>query len=563
MSLPSPNSQKLTATNFDLPSLHLLRPEIAVTLHDAEMHLSEFNDDSSQAPLLLDSVDTLAQLAKVLRLIQLEEGYELANSLSAGLQKLYDERDQANRDKASNDMIMDVSEGIMTLARYIEFVLLKETIEPSLLLPIINQLHSDLNQPALQLSDLTANKNSSIAIANPEQNYQPLKSLGIDPKKLVEAYRAGLSVALTAQSNQLSPKERDKLKAMQAACEMVSKRTDSLFWHAADAAVSDLAGVLPLSNLQKRALIFVEQQFNDYLPVNDSRFADLVQFASSRDSQLALQVQHKFSANTLNETQLTAMRRFLFGPDCEATSTLNHIIQQEIDLIKSASDNYARQVNLNSSTDEIDSMAQRLHDLSNVFKTLNLNEVSAALNQQTGKVKTWTQPTPNDFDELLGTLMMAENAAINLAKSHTPGAVTLPVYNQTISLHQIETAHNTLVQESRTAIATIETALNNYLNDADKDILHITPVPDIMRAISGACLFLNLPRQSQLLKRAATVLQNLIEQNDCRLSEYQLASIADIVMSADYYLESLETNKPAGNHAMYVGYRSLQHMLVA
>ena len=563
MSLPSPNSQKLTATNFDLPSLHLLRPEIAVTLHDAEMHLSEFNDDSSQAPLLLDSVDTLAQLAKVLRLIQLEEGYELANSLSAGLQKLYDERDQANRDKAGNDMIMDVSEGIMTLARYIEFVLLKETIEPSLLLPIINQLHSDLNQPALQLSDLTGHKNSSIAIANPEQNYQPLTSLGIDPKKLVEAYRAGLSVALTAQSNQLSPKERDKLKAMQAACEMVSKRTDSLFWHAADAAVSDLAGVLPLSNLQKRALIFVEQQFNDYLPVNDSRFADLVQFASSRDSQLALQVQHKFSANTLDETQLKTMRRFLFGPDREVTSTLNQLIQQEIDLIKSASDSYARQVNLNSSTDEIDSMAQRLHDLSNVFKTLNLNEVSAALNQQTGKVKTWTQPTPNDFDELLGTLMMAENAAINLAKSHTPGAVTLPVYNQTISLHQIETAHNTLVQESRTAIATIETALNNYLNDADKDILHITPVPDIMRAISGACLFLNLPRQSQLLKRAATVLQNLIEQNDCRLSEYQLASIADIVMSADYYLESLETNKPAGNHAMYVGYRSLQHMLVA
>ena len=563
MSLPSPNSQKLTATNFDLPSLHLLRPEIAVTLHDAEMHLSEFNDDSSQAPLLLDSVDTLAQLAKVLRLIQLEEGYELANSLSAGLQKLYDERDQANRDKASNDMIMDVSEGIMTLARYIEFVLLKETIEPSLLLPIINQLHSDLNQPALQLSDLTGHKNSSIAIANPEQNYQPLTSLGIDPKKLVEAYRAGLSVALTAQSNQLSPKERDKLKAMQAACEMVSKRTDSLFWHAADAAVSDLAGVLPLSNLQKRALIFVEQQFNDYLPVNDSRFADLVQFASSRDSQLALQVQHKFSANTLNETQLTAMRRFLFGPDREVTSTLNQLIQQEIDLIKSASDSYARQVNLNSSTDEIDSMAQRLHDLSNVFKTLNLNEVSAALNQQTGKVKTWTQPTPNDFDELLGTLMMAENAAINLAKSHTPGAVILPVYNQTISLHQIETAHNTLVQESRTAIATIETALNNYLNDADKDILHITPVPDMMRAISGACLFLNLPRQSQLLKRAATVLQNLIEQKGRELSEHALAKIADIVMSADYYLESLETNKPAGNHAMYVGYRSLQHMLVA
>ena len=123
MSTPSPTAQKLTATNFDLPSLHLLRPEIEVTLHDAEIHLSEFNDDHSQAPLLLDSVETLAQVANVLCLIQLQEGYELACCLSKCFQKLYDQRDQDN-----NAMMMDVSEGIMTLARYIEFVLLKETI---------------------------------------------------------------------------------------------------------------------------------------------------------------------------------------------------------------------------------------------------------------------------------------------------------------------------------------------------------------------------------------------------------------------------------------------------
>lgn len=43
------NKQKLTATNFDLPSLHLLRPEIQTTLKDAEVHLSEFNDDTEQA----------------------------------------------------------------------------------------------------------------------------------------------------------------------------------------------------------------------------------------------------------------------------------------------------------------------------------------------------------------------------------------------------------------------------------------------------------------------------------------------------------------------------------
>lgn len=558
MSMPRPNSQTLTVTNFDLPSLHVLRPELAVMLHDAEMHLTQFNDDSSQAPLLLDSVDTLAQLANVLRLIHLEEGYILAHSLSAGLQKLYDKRDQDN-----HALMMDVSEGIMTLARYIEFVLLKETIEPSLLLPVINQLQKDLNLPDVKLSALTANKNSSIVIANPQQNYQSLQSLGIEQKTLVEAYRAGLSVALTAKNNQLLPNQLEKLKAMQAACEVVTQHTNSLFWQAADAAVSDLAKVLPLNNVQKRALIFVEQQFNDYLPVTDARFADLVQFASSRDSQLAEHVQHKFSANTLDETQLKHLRRFLFGPDREVTATLNQLIQQEIDVIKTASDHYARQNNLTAHTDEIDTMVAHLQDLSNVFKTLNLTQVSSALTQQIVKVKTWMQPTPNDFDDLLTTLMMAENAAINLAKTHTPGAVTLPVYHHTISLQQLDTAYHTLLQQSRTAIATIETAFNDYLNDADKDILHIAAVPDMMRSVSGACLFLNLPQQSQLLKRGAQVLQDLIEQNGCALSPQALARIADIIVAVDYYLDSLATNKPAGNHAIKVGYYSLQQMLAA
>lgn len=562
MSMPSPNSQKLTATNFDLPSLHLLRPELAVILHDAEMHLSEFNDDSSQAPLLLDSVDTLAQLANVLRLIHLEEGCILANSLSAGLQKLYDERDQPNE-----ALMMDVSESIMTLARYIEFVLLKETIEPSLLLPVINQLHKDLNLPEVKRSDLTATKNSSIVIANPEQNYQSLKSLGLDQKKLLEAYRAGLSVALTADTNQLSANDRKKLTAMQAACGVISQHSDRLFWHAATAAVSDLASVLPLSTVQKRALIFVEQQFNDYLPVSDPRFADLVQFASARtgssDTKFAQQIQQKFATNTLDDAQLAIMRRFMFGPDWEVATTLNQLIQQEIELIKAASDNYARQGSLHSSAEDIDTMVAHLHDLSRVFKTLNITEVSKALNQQINTVKTWVQPTPDDFDELLTTLMLAENAAISLAKAHTPGAVTLPVYNQTISRQQLETAYQTLVQESRTAIATIENAFNDYLNDVDKDILHITVVPDMMRSIAGACLFLNLPQQSQLLKRGARILQDLIEQHDHTLLERQMADIADIVMAADYYLDSIAANKPAGDHAIQVGYRSLQHLLSA
>lgn len=557
MNVPAATT-RMTATNFDLPSLHLLRQEIAVTLHDAEMHLSEFNDDNAQAPLLLDSVETLAQAGNVLRLIGLEEGAILAQALSQGFQKLYDEREQND-----SELVMDISEGIMTLNRYVEFVLLKETIEPSLILPIINTLHGKLGAQAVSLNQITTSKNSSLVIANPEKNYQSLKDLGITTKTLVEAYRAGLSVALTAKAVPTDPQDLAKLKAMQAACEAVSARSDSLFWQAADAAVSGLATALPLNNVQKRALIFVEQQFNDYLPVNDSRFADLVRFASSRDGALAQKVQQKFSGNSLSDEQLSAMKGFLFGPDREVTDTLNSIIQEEIDQVKTSSDNYARQDTVNPSDTELQAMIERLNTLSLVFKTLNLQSASDALSQQIDKVKSWTQPTPQDFDNLLESLMVAENASIFMAKSHTPGAVSLPLYNHQISLHQLDTAHTTLIRESRAAVASIESAFNDYLADSNRDVMNLINVPEMMRNIAGACYFLHLAHAGQLLKRVSKYMEVLVQNGSQGISAEQLGKIADVVMAADYYLESIEVNKPAGHHAIKIGQRSLQQLMAA
>ncbi|MFW2176808.1 MULTISPECIES: hypothetical protein [unclassified Moraxella] len=551
-------AKKLTATNFDLPSLHLLRQEIEVTLSDAEAHLSEFNDDTSQAPLLLDSVETLTQVCKVLRLISLEEGAVLAYALAQSLQKLYDARNDDD-----NELVMDISEGIMTLGRYIEFVLLKETIEPSLILPIINKLKQRLGEAPLTLEQLTNTKYSSLVIANPEQNFQSLQELGITSKTLVEAYRAGLSVALSAKAPVTNPSELQKLKAMQSACEVISKHSDSLFWESADAAVSDLATALPLTNTQKRALIFVEQQFNDYLPINDARFADLVRFASSRDSDIAKKVQQRFSGNSLDTEQLAGMKRFLFGPDREATVTLNNIIQEEIDMVKTASDNYARQDNIASSDTEIQTMIEHMDTLSLVFKTLDLDDASNTLRQQIEQVKGWSQPTPQDFDKLLESLMVAENAAIYLAKSHTPGASTLPLYNKHISLHQLDTAYTTLIKESRMAAANIENAFNEYSNDPNRDVMNLINVPEMMRNISGACRFLNLPRSSQLLKRASSYMDMLVQNGSQGISPEQLAKIADVVTAADYYLESLEVHKPAGHHAIKVGQKSLQNLMVA
>lgn len=549
--------KNLTATNFDLPSLHLLRSELEVTLHDAETHLSEFNDDDSQAALLLDSVETLRQVANVLKLISLEGADKLAKALADGFQYLYD-----NRGQDENELVMDISEGIMTLGRYIEFVLLKETVEPSLLLPIINTLYQKLGKPNLTLQDLTQQTAKSLVIANPEQSFHSLAELGINDDKLVEAYRAGLFVALSAKTTPTDPSDLQKLQAMAAATTAISQRSDSLFWQSATAAVTDLATSLPLNITQKRALIFVEQQFNNYLPVNDSRFADLVSFASQRNHSLATHIQQQLAKRQATDNEHKIMKQFLFGPNREVVETLNHIIQEEIDQIKTASDSYARQENISNNPEAITTIVDKLKNLSSVFKTLNLTQVSHTLAQQANAVQNWSQPTPQDFDSLLTALMGAENASIGLAKSHTPGATNF-ITNQQISLHQLDTAYNTLITESRATISTIETALHDYIADSTKDMLHLVNIPEMMQHISGAAQFLGLPQSAHLLKRTSLHMSKLLENAQTGIAESQLAKIADVMVAVDYYLESLEVNKPAGKQAIKIGQKSLHQLMAA
>ncbi|MGP4952623.1 hypothetical protein ACTXGO_10660, partial [Psychrobacter sp. T6-1] len=127
----------LSVTNFNLPSLHLLYDEIIATLTQVERHLTEFNDHHDQAPLLLDSVEALEQLSCVFELISLAGGQVLSAAIAQGLQRIHD-----NTEQNDTALIMDLSEAIMTLDRYVEFVLLTETVEPTLLLPIINKLRA-------------------------------------------------------------------------------------------------------------------------------------------------------------------------------------------------------------------------------------------------------------------------------------------------------------------------------------------------------------------------------------------------------------------------------------
>lgn len=545
----------LSITNFNLPSLHLLHNEIIVTLKDTETHLSEFNDDKEQAALLLDSIDVLTQLSCIFKLISLTGGQVLSTAIAQSLQKLYDERDNTN-----TSLIMDLSEAIMTLDRYIEFILLTETVEPSLLLPIINKLYASNGTAAIDATYFSNFGSSSVIIANPEQNFQSLSTLNLDVNLLTRAYRSGLGILLTKQNAPLNVDAEQKLDAMTAACALIASHTDSLFWQAAVAAVTDIKVILPLSLSQKHTLIYLEQQFHSYLPVMDSRFADLVDFACQRDNAESVKLRAQYANNQLDSSQREQIKRFLFGPNRIITDTLNDLIQGQINGVKEKVDSYARGDTLSSTGIQVASIVADLTELSSALRLLGLVNAAASLKSASDAVAQWHTPTPSDFDHLLLSLMTAENATIAMAEMHTPGTVYLPLNNQNISLHQLNTAYNTVVQESRTAISVAEQAINDYFSDTDRDIINLQNIPDTMRQVAGAVRFLQLPHSASLLSQLATNMEERLAHSE-HINDDTLAHIADVIMSVDYSLDGFEQNRPVSKQSLDVGQHSLSQLL--
>lgn len=547
----------LSVTDFNLPSLHLLHDEIVVTLKDTETHLSEFNDDNTQAPLLLDSIIVLKQLSRIFKLISLVGAEALNTAIVNGLQRLYD-----NGDNNDVNLIMDLSEAIMTLDRYVEFVLLTESVEPTLLLPVINKLNAHGQHAPITADYFSAFGSSSVIIANPEKNFQPLHELGLNNELLTDAYRSGLGVALLNQDGTVSADAQQKLNAMGAACALIASKTSSLFWQAAAAATADIAAILPLTLSQKHTLIYLEQQFQSYLPVMDTRFADLVSFACQRDNKAAQHLREQYAQNRLEEPQLEQMRRFLFGPNRALTDTLNTMIQTQINTIKEEVDSYARGDSVNSAEMQTAKIIEELATLGSALRLLGLSSAADSLRAAAEEVGRWQAPSPEDFDRLLLALMHAENATIAMAEMHTPGAIYLPLNNPHISLHQLNTANDTLIQESRTAIANAEQAINDYLAEPERDMLNIQNIPEMMRQVAGAVRFLQLPTPASMLSQLANYIEQRIESGR-RIEDGTLACIADVIMAVDHHLDGFEHNRPVSKQALDVGQQSLSQLLAA
>ncbi len=543
---------------IDVSALNLIKSEIDASLTQIEGALSAFVEDNTNNGPLAECAESMGQVWGALRLINVQGASELAELLFALLRQISE-----LQENTPERYFSALGNGMMVMNRYLEYVQIKAVSLPQLLLPAINECRRVLSvpelgegffldvpflpePPALTPLDLPPTRESALA------------------HRIRHMYQIGLLNLLRDQAEPLH--FRLMSRAMERAAQFCAGRPQSLLWWVGEAVLEALSNGVELTTGRKRLLAQMEQQLRLLsLPGGASQPVDMTVLANALaivglgdTGGKVAEVQSSFDLQTtcISQSQLQAQHDSMFGPGGSVIKTVAAVLKDEIAHIKDVLDIIAR--GAQQEEESYQTVAGEITKASQTLIMLSLNDVAGAMRRQADIVRGWHEfPGEEDLNTLVDVLLQADNSVAALDKEMTPGGQTV-VNNARISIHQLDEARAMLVAESRAGMALVKRAILSYI-ESQGDTLHLANVPATLQSTSGGLSFLMADRGAGILRSCAAFVDRLVGSKAMAPMNI-IETFADAIACVDYYLESLEVNKPVSDNVFDIGEESVAEL---
>jgi hypothetical protein len=542
----------------NLASLNLVKAEVDATLAQVEAQVGSYVEERDNPAPLMACAEGLDQVHGALRVIELAGGVELAAAMGKLMRQV-----QANGAQASDESFAALGQGIMVLGRYVEYVQIRQQAWPQLLLPAINQVRAALGQAPLPEGHFLA-----LGELPPPP---PMQQLELSPaqlqalvRRLRLMYQTGLILVLRDQAD--GPHFRMMSRACERAHQVCGQRPQALLWWVAAAMLDALQGGVALNHARKSVLGQIDRQLKA-LATNDGNgqpdrrlLADCLYVAGLGDPVArvgAVQQAFHLQEFCLTEAGMTAEYELMCGPGGSVIKTVATVLRDELAQVKDTLDIMSR----GSKNDEesYQALADSLGRTSQTLVMLGLLDASQAVRTQAEDVRKWSgEPGQADLNALVDVLMDVENAVAGLVKRVTPGADTT-VSNSRVSIHQLDEARALLVAESRSGLSLAKRAVSSYL-ESNRDLMHLANVPSTLQSVAGGLSFLMIARGAAVLQSCARYIEQRMLNSERQPGMADLETLADAISSVDYFLESLETNKPIGDSILEIAEESMAEL---
>ena len=539
-----------TSIHFDPTALLIIKNEIDNSIKLVETAVNTLAEEQALPFGIDDALNQFEQCTQVLALIDMPHLSQITQYSAELMRKI-----MAQPQQIKTSDVVALSEGTTMLKRYIEFISLREVKVPQFLLDTLNRLEKTLGKPITKegqtiqplLDCITPNFNLPQAPRLEKSQYihqlyklclnklikQAETPLDLQGIKLVGVYLAGMASNLPSQQ----------------------------YWQLVNVGLSHIEELL-ITEARLRTLIQVETNIGKFLAQpsayqsNLSDLADILSICISQEDDVSQHIRQQLNIGDelLSDTQLQVLSRHLYGPDYETIHTISQLMTNEMAQIRNEIE-YNHQ---NMSTQKTQELQLKLNQLANVFKVLNLNEAAKELIQQAEKLsQSNTLTDVASVQQLMNSILASMNSIGILERNYTSSRLQLRVNNMHISLDRLDEAHKALLTETKTLIETLTQTLSLYVQDPASHSLQA--LPEYLKELSGAALFLGSSAQQTALLTAANFAQNRLNQN-LALDAEQVNCILNVVAGLDLLVDNLKNKQPVLQSMFDVALSSSQQL---
>ncbi|CAM4264380.1 hypothetical protein F901_03694 [Acinetobacter dispersus] len=523
-----------TSIHFDPTALLIIKNEIDNSIKLVETAVNTLAEEQALPFGIDDALNQFEQCTQVLALIDMPHLSQITQYSAELMRKIMAQPQQIQ----TNDVIA-LSEGTTMLKRYIEFICLREVKVPQFLLDTLNRLEKALGKPLTKEGQTVQ---PLLEFITPSFNLPQAPSLE-QSQYIHQLYKLCLN-KLIKQSETPLDLQGIKLVGVYLAG-LATGQPSQQYWQLVNVGLSHI-DELSITEARLRTLIQIETNIGKFLAQSASfkntiaDLADILCICISQEDDVSQHIRDQLNIGDelLSDTQLQVLSRHLYGPDYETVHTISQLMTDEMAQIRNEIE-YNHQ---NMSAEKTQELQQKLHQLSNVFKVLNLNEAARELTQQAEKLSqpnTLTDAT--SVQQLMNSILASMNSIGILERNYTSSRLQLRVNNMQISLDRLDEAHKALLTETKTLIDTLTQTLSLYVQDPTAHSLEALPV--YLKELSGAALFLGSSAQQTALLGAAHFAESRLAQNQ-PLDAEQINCILNVVAGLDLLVENLKNKQP-------------------
>jgi len=523
-----------TSIHFDPTALLIIKNEVDNSIKLVESAVSTLAEDQSLPFGIDDALNQFEQCAQVLALIDMQSLAKIAQYSAELMRKIMGNPAQINTQE-----VIALSEGTTMLKRYIEFICLREVKIPQFLLDTLNRLEIVLGKP---ITHEGQHIESLLDCITPD--FQLPQAPTLEKSKYVHRlYKLSLNKMIKQDETEF---DLQAIKLVGAYLAGLAENTPSKqYWNLVHVAFNQMDHLL-LNDPRLRTLVSIERNMAQYFNAPDrfkaslSDLANILSLCISQEDDAAQHIRNQLNIGDdhLTDTQLQVFSRHLYGPDFDTMHTISELVTSEMAQIRNDIEyNYQ-----NMTAEKTSELQQKLNNLANIFKVLNLNEAFNDLSRQASLLNDAEVLKDEGFaQQLMNCILSAMNSIGVLERHHTSSRLQLRVNNMNISLDRLDEAHEALLNEAKTLDDLSSQILVQYAQD--NNLAAVESIPTQLREIGGALLFLNAEAGQTALRTAADFIQQQIETSGSINLEH-LNHTLDTLASADMMIDNLKYKQP-------------------